>query len=177
MTQKHRYAEKMQISASHNHLLSFISLCTLPPTFRLSLIQSHHQTCTLCPSFSTCLPLSVSFLCFILLHTLACKYIHTHTHMHISLCPDTSTPLYLPFRLGATRLIHLHSCRGERGIRRGTNKKRKRRGRRLGKSQVPIAVIWQRCYSILHLDSDIQTLQSKTLRCHCTSYSLQMCFI
>lgn len=134
----------MQISSSLNHMLSFTSLAFSPPppkSYSHSLTMKH----TLNSSSSICFPLSVSFL----FHSLTHKT-WIHTHMHISLCPDTGTPLYPPFRLGATRLIHLHSSRGERGATRGTNTERKRRGRGLRKSHVLLAVIWERLYCIFY---------------------------
>jgi len=40
--------------------------------------------------------------------------------MHISPCPVKNTPLYLPFRQEATRILHLHGTGGEKGSTRGT---------------------------------------------------------
>ncbi len=127
----------MQISSSLNHMLSFTSLAfsSQPPeSYSHSLSVKH----TLNSSSSICFPLSVSFLFHSLSHTHT-KRGYTHTHMHISLCPDTGTPLYPPFRLGATRLIHLHRSRGERGATTGTNTGRKRRGKRVEKESCAVS--------------------------------------
>lgn len=77
------------------------------------------------------------FLRFLFLSCFCFTLSHSNTHikrgfmrMHISLCPDRSAPLYLPLRLGATRLIHLQGSRGNRGATTGTNMGRKKRGKR-----------------------------------------------
>lgn len=53
------------------------------------------------------------------------KIVHECSHMHISLCPDTGTPLCPPSRLRGTRLIHLQSSGGERRATGGSSTGRK----------------------------------------------------
>lgn len=84
---------------------------------------SAQKSCTFYPHVATCwVPISVD----------------------ISPWPDSGTPLYPPFRLGATRLIHLHSSKRERGTTRGTNTTWKEIG--LRKSNSALDVIWQKLY-------------------------------
>lgn len=114
-----------------------------------------------------------SSFCFTLLHThTKCRY----THMHISLCSDTSEPLYPPFRLGATRLIHLHGSRGERGATRGTNMTRKRREKRVEEESRGVSCnLTETLLYLLHL-GQWQLASAGTLWCHlshhkCASYN------
>ncbi len=119
VTQKHTYAKQVQISSSYNHMLNVISVAFSPPPPKSQLYSLTIRD-TLNSSSSNHFPLSVALWFDFLAHTQNLDP-HTHTHMHISPCPDTSTPLYPPLRLGATRLIHLHSLRGERGATSGAN--------------------------------------------------------
>lgn len=89
-----------------------------------SLTMKQKWNLTLLPQLPSS-PLSVSFQHSLLAHTKK-QYANAHTHMHISPCPDTGTPLYPSFRLRGTRLIHLQSSRGERGATGGSNMERKR---------------------------------------------------
>lgn len=104
--QKH---EQMQILLALIAKLSFLLLLCIPPapsSYSYNLIMKQISFILifwLCFSFLTAHKCSYTFICI------------------FHLCRDIRTPLCPPLRLGATRVIHLHSSGGERGATRGTN--------------------------------------------------------
>lgn len=146
MTEKHRYAEN-DADFSPCCLSSVFHFFPPPPDSPYSFTIKHTRCVPPLYLFLSHFSVSLS-----LSHTHTHLYIYTvHIHMHISVCCDAHHSDFLseykinPFAEG----------------RKVWTEQPWWREMELRRCQVLLAVIWQRFYCILHLDTDNQTLQPK----------------